>query len=226
MNEEAKILDAEPEVEETPKATRTPEARISLDTNIKDVIAFDKKGFRLIFESRPGRFKELSEQDVRGLSRDGQRDYLFALLEWQKASKTQPSEGLQVQPERAMAQTRLDFKYSPEFEAKYHPCLKRPDQLSGAKMEGYTVATASDGVEGFGVENEKGTIKVGAAGYDDLVLMKIPRETYEASQRRIEEKSKATASSAAQVGASQIKKSGGKSFLPAEKDGNQWKDVE
>lgn len=213
--------------QESPKSEKSPIAKITLDTNIKDMIRFDEQGYKLFFESTPGRFKELAEEDVRKLSAQNKDSYLFAFMDHQKAQKAQPSEGLQVQPERAMATERLGFEYTPEFLAKYHPCLKRPDELRRAKMEGYTEVFASDGVKGFGVEECKGSITVGAGGFTELHLMKIDREIYERRQTEIRERSKRTAKNAVAAGVSAIDRVGGRgsAFIPKERDNHEYHDL-
>jgi acylphosphatase len=206
------------------EATKSPIAKISLDTTMEDVVRFDSEGLKLFFESTPGRFKELTEEDVRKLSARGKESYLQALMSYNREKAAKPTAGIQMQPERAMAQSRMAIDATPEFFAKYHPCWKRPDELQRAQLEGYSFATAQDGVKGFSSNSENGSITIGVAGNTELVLMKIPRETYEMRQRVITDKSKAAAKTAEAVGAAEIDKVG-KSFQPSPRDERQWKEL-
>ena len=197
--------------------------KITLDTSVEDIVRLDQEGRKLFFESDPGKFKELSEEIIKKLSAESKSSYLLALLAHGRAVKTQPSPGLQIRPEFVMANERLGFEYTAEFLAKFHPCLKRPDELSKAYREGYTHVTAADGVNGFGVNDEKGNIFVGVAGKVEQYLLKIPKDVYEARLKAVEERSRGFVGAVDEKARENLEKLGGKPFTPTERDGHGWK---
>jgi hypothetical protein len=202
-------------------------SKISLDNSIESVVELDKSGEKLFFESDQGKFLELPEDIVRGLSAKNKESYLFALLAHKKESVApQPSPGLRIQPEFAKASDRLDFEYTPEFRAKFHPCLKRPDELRRALAEGYTYVTSSDGVKGFLSPDARGNIFVGVAGYPEMYLMKIPVEIYEKRLKEVENRSQAFNKAVDEQTIETLGKLGGKPFEAHERDDKNWKTLD
>jgi hypothetical protein len=213
-------------------AAKTPEneksqekqiCKISLDTSLDDMLKWDEEGRKLFFETDNGKFKRLSEKDVRKLSAKNKESYLMALLANQRESEAKPSEGLQIRPEYAMASDRLGFEYPPEFLAKFHPCLKRPDELGKAYRDGYTHVTAKDGVIGFGVSDDKGNIFVGTAGRVEQYLLKIPKEIADARLKAVGERSRGFIGAVDSQTEEKLERLGGKPFTPKERDEYKWK---
>jgi len=196
---------------------------ITLDTSPEDVVELDSKGFELFFEHDVGRFKELPEETVRELGYENRVSYGIARGVWLALKKEEvngPTPGLQILPPKAAsAGRRLEIMGQ---KTGTHYCWKRPDELVQAGMNGYKIVQG-DGVQTF-AERGDGTHRVGAFGQDELVLMQIPQEKFEAIEAEAGAKSRARLENQTNNAEAAIREAGGVPFIPKEKDGIAWRE--
>jgi hypothetical protein len=182
-------------VKEEVKVKVKPEVKITkviitIDTKLSDVIKYDREGIQMIFESTPGKFLELGDEIVKALSSQARMNYLvsYGLMRKERDTLTSTPQ-VTVRGRFAKAADRLAVDAPPEWSKKWHTCWKRPDQLHAALGMGYTYVTRDDPISGF-MTDPAGHYIVGVAGAEELVLLKIPRETYEAMQKANRDESK------------------------------------
>lgn len=161
---------------------------VTLDMSDEDVLQYDDKGANLFWDGSLESFKELDDDFVKKLSNLNQTRYFSSFWEYQRALKRKDepkiSERIKVSPRLARATQRLEvYNKRPGM----HYCWKRPDEVFQSKLEGYK--TVSDTTVQSFMAEDSGAHKVAADGEAELVLMEIPKETFEEGQRVISEKS-------------------------------------
>lgn len=102
-----------------------------------------------------------------------------------------------------------------------HYCWKRPDELVQAGVLGYKIV---HGDVGTFAQKGDGTHRVGAFGQDELVLMQIPQEKFDAIEAEAGAKSRTRLESQTNKAESVISEAGGVPFHPKEQDGVAWRD--
>ncbi len=207
------------------KAEDTKERRlITIDNTPEEVVSLDREGVLLSFEDEPGKFLELPEKMVEELSGNAYASYMFSLGSnvYLKKKKEHPEDfasGVTVEPRYATATARLKVEgQNPGM----HPCWKRPDELQQAAYEGYRIAHG-ESLRTFMGEGDM-VHKVGALGKDELVLTECPQELHDAHMKRVEDKSKSRIASVEREAIEDMRRSGGKAYVPDEDDA-EWSEV-
>ena len=174
---------------EEPKTGVKNNFTIGIDISLDEVVKLDSEGKKLFFDSTPGNFLKVPDEVLSKLSRDAKLAYLEAERSNRRENEKKdlsPTPGLQVTAGMsAMATSRLEVDYPPGFLDKWHAVWKRPDEAPWFLGKGYTYVTEGDGVQSFSSKlftaaETGGRHIVGQAGQVELVLMKCPKETYEA----------------------------------------------
>jgi hypothetical protein len=213
-------MGSEMEVEvKSPKSKKVP---ISLDNSVEDAVKYDKDGLELSFDSTPGKFLELPDEVVKGLSVVNRTSYALSYLAHQtevKQQDVQPTEDLSIYARYSTPIRRLEVRWESkererEFRKRWHLCWKRPDELQYCQSEGYSKVTKSDGVISFAYDEKRGIHVVGVAGQPELVLMKCPVEVYEGKLREAGKQSKLNDGAATSQFESAAARAGYESFHP------------
>jgi hypothetical protein len=224
---EDEVVEVEaPEVVETqPLAERKDAVMVTLDNDPRDVLKYDAEGKDVFFSDQPGTLLELPPEVLAELPRHLQTRYdiacgVHARLKHQADHpELVATPGLEVVGRLATATSRLDVRgKTPGM----HYCWKRTDELRQSGYEGYKVADEKE-LDTFG--SQIGTTRtVGEKGDTELVLMKIPEETYLARQRAISEKSRKRVENVEQSAAQDMRRSGGKPLdvNSTKGDGRNW----
>lgn len=204
---------------ETPKAASIPKGKekeeikgpslelrtVGVDTSEEDVIKYDTLGHRLQFEVDPGRFRELSEEAIKGLSKGNRTNYFVSkqLADKLQEHKDGEEKGMpnpdKHPPLRILGRRprgALDVKSTKEWERKWHPCWKRMDEASDSIEEGYTPIHADEPVKTPGARAVGGTRRITKSGVDELIALKIPKEHFQEHLRAVGEESRRRRSSA------------------------------
>jgi hypothetical protein len=164
-------------------STKKERVLVGIDYDVESVIQLDEEGAELSFDDREGKFLELGPDDVRKLSPINRANYLLAshLYHYEEAQKGEPEAAeLRISPRLSKASKRLDVRYPEGYREKFHTAWKRTDEVRDAEYDGFSYVKGEE-VETFGKAKRPGDMHViGAAGEDELVLMKKPREEYDA----------------------------------------------
>jgi len=193
--------------------------KITLDTQVSDLVDYDKSGTKLFFDSTPGRFLVLPDDTLKSLSKDNQVAYLMAKvsnIEEMKSKASPPTPNFKVRSGFATATRRLKVDIPPELLAKFHFCWKRPEELQDARGIGYEVVPKGM-VETFGnkgADADRAAHVVGKEGAEELVLMYIPIEDYKEMERQNKEADDLQRSISTSNAASVITAAGGIPFDP------------
>jgi hypothetical protein len=202
-------------LERMEKDTLSKKVDISLDTVVEDVLQYDQDEKELIFDTNPGRFKELPEDVIRKLGKANRDAYFAAFYIAKTASKQEdfrPTPGLSITPNYASATEQINVILPEVFKKKYHTCWKRPDQLPGAERNGYFVVRGSHGVESFHYDRTRDCHVIGSAGHVEQILMACPIETYQKILKAVEEKSALQSGKISTDAKQELKDLGGKPF--------------
>lgn len=199
---------------------------ITVDKNVKDVLKLDKAGFELIFDESVDKFPEYKDTVIQQLSFVNQRNYFVSQglnLGAKRVAKDKPLgiTAIPVTPEGGMATEQLKVFNQ---EAGWHYSWKRPDELRSLQRQGYSVA--ADEVETFASSGSKGHHEVAAFGKTELVLMKIPEETFKKQQSAVSKKSTERIKGVEATTMAEMRAIGGKPYIPKVKDGHNWSEME
>lgn len=197
----------------TPVVEKSKKMEIPLDMEVSDIVHYDEEGYELYFDGEVGKFRELPEEAVRSLSKENRDRYLLAYGEWkysqEHASDPRPLPGVNVSPQYASATARLEVRNK---KPGTHLCWKRSDALQQALRDGYEFADDPD-LETFG-NPVGGSRRISALGEDELILMKIPQDVFEARQRADAERSRRRAERAEDQAMGEIRGAGGLPYDP------------
>jgi len=203
------------------KEKKTPKSKkvmVTLDMDTKEVLSLDEEGATLVFDDGLKSFKCLLPEDVKKLSKKNRDAYFQAFGSWQyekeleKKEVPDPLEEVKISPMMASATSRLEVEGKDE--KRWHYCWKRTDTLRQDLAAGYVPAT-EDELATF--NKEPGRLrKVGAMGEDELVLLKIPKEAYEAFERDQEQKAMAREKGIEAAAKRELAQDGGIPYDPKE----------
>jgi len=206
-------------------AKKQKKIHITVDKSKEDVLKLDKAGYELTFDESLGKFPKYDDEFIKELSFANQRNYFVSqglYLGAKRVAEEKPSgiEVTPVAPRQGMATSRLEvYNKSPKF----HYAWRRPDELRQAQMEGYSIV--GDEVESFASSGSKGHHEVSAFGQTELVLMKIPQETFKARQRAVDLRSKERIEAVENTAISEMKAAHGKPYIPKDRDRHNWSEV-
>jgi len=160
----------------------------------EQVKELDEKGYQLVFRYELDNFLKLPDTVVEGFGHDNKVAYHVArvLNEQAERQKESPHSGIEVTPpQRARATARLEVRpKDPKWRDKWHEFWCAPYELGQRLADGYQTVSG-DEVDTF-VKPTGGVHKVAANGRDELVLLKIPKDTYDERERILGEKSVAS----------------------------------
>ena len=187
---------------------------VTLDNGVETVIRYDDEGYDLFFDSTPGKFLELSKEDVSKLSARNKSNYFTAFFSWKQEEEQQklnPIEGLEITQGFAPPKDRMNVKTpGPEFDKKWHLCWKGPATLQYDLAQGYSFVTKEDGCQTFAWDKKRDRHVVGALGHEELYLMKIRVEDYKKLVSRDEEASRIQDGQVTREALEEMKKAGAK----------------
>ena len=205
--DEERTVKAKPKVKEKVeiKGPNLESKTIGVDTSEEDVIKYDTLGHRLQFEVDPGRFRKLSDDAVKGLSKGNRTNYFVSLQLAEKLEEHEKDEkeGF-VNPDKhpplrilgRRPKGALNVAGSKAWEAKWHPCWKRMDEAAESIEEGYSVIHADEDVKTPGASIIGGTRRITKGGVDELIALKIPNERFQEHLKAVGEESRRRRSSA------------------------------
>ncbi len=164
---------------------------ISLDNSVEDVLQWNEEGFRLRFDYR--RMLILPDEAVSELYKENRTDYKFAHDLWKEVER-QKKEGSRKDPNdprievlggSASGRVRIEGK-----QEGMHYSAQRAEDVFSLMRQGYQVCDSSDPAT-FG-DGTAGGVKCTHArnGDKELVLVKIPKERYEAHLKAVGEASR------------------------------------
>jgi hypothetical protein len=197
---------------------------ISLDDSIGKIVSLDKEGVALFFEDEPGRFRELPDEIVDGLSKINReryrtsRDFNKRRVREEEHPEEFKTSGITINPRYSTARARLRVEGG---RPGFHYCWKAPHELTTAARLGYRIAK-SPGLQTFSNEGEE-THRVSAFGEDELVLTEVPKETHDAILKYHSDKSRRRVETMEDSGAAEIRAAGGLPFDPKKaRPGLRW----
>jgi len=201
--------------------------QITIDTDIGDIVKWDREEKRLLFAYEVGKFKKLSDSEVDRLSHWSKLLYTQALQmnkQRIKYEKNPSTPGLHVSSRLIPPSEKLEVIYTDEFLNKWHPFWGRADSHNKYLRDGYTTVRYDDGVETFAKGLGAGEIpRIGTAHEDEMVLYKIPKEEAKRREQAAGEKSRRRMGAVEEGTIEQMRQAGGKEFVPGEgQDGRAW----
>ena len=195
---------------------------VGIDTDPKTVIELDSAGYTLSFACEVGKFLQLEDAVVHELGYENRVAYGIAQGLWKNLvkDKDRPVGSIEVLPPlAASAGRRLEVTGAPKG---WHYVWVRPDEIQARAGVGYSMA----GSEVQTLYWDGSVHKVGAFGQSELVLMKIPVEKYEASEKENGARSRSRIEGQTAQAEEAIRRVGGVPFEPSDKDGRAWKEDE
>jgi len=208
--------------EENP--TPKPEPRniiITVDNSIEDVVRFDTEGHNVAFDDSLGKFLDIPDEVLKGLSAMTQTRYLVSYRSYTKLKEREAhperfaTPGIEVSPRLASATSRLEVRGK---DPNKDYVWKRTDELQTSAYEGWKVSSDPN-LQTFG--GEAGSSRqIAAAGKTEMVLMEAPKGTSLALQRAAAEKSRKRSDGVERSTADDMKRSGGMPFKPQAVDKN------
>ena len=165
---------------------------ITLDTDPQTISKLDQEG--VISDYAYESFLELSDEIVSGLGRVNRDSYYIAkavsdqLLKQQKEREEgirRPEGSPQITDVSDRIEERIIGGTATKKTEVYggrpntHYCLKPPDELAACIQAGYSFVDSSDPVKTPGMTSVAGSRRISRHGEDELVLLKIPEETYQ-----------------------------------------------
>jgi hypothetical protein len=182
---------------------------ITIDTSPEDVVQYDNERKNLIFSGEPGKFLELPDEVIDQLSSRSKQAYFsaYGLHEWylKNAAEDRVSDRIKVSPRLATATAQLEVTNK---DPRMHYCWKRTDEKYISERDGYRVAS-DPALKTFRQDADTTVRTVGSDGETELILMKIPKEDFEAQQRAISEKSRRRIEGADNQAKEEIRRAGG-----------------
>ncbi len=223
-----KVVEANLEVEEKviPSATKNNKLLVTIDFTPQEVLYYDSEGKDLFFDESPEKFLKLEEEVWKALRRDNQQRYLVTCALHIDAKKRTESPDLfgsiTVEDRGASATNRLKVRGKKKG---LHYAWKRTDELRSAMYDGYKVAR-HDGLETFRGKGDQ-VHKVSAGGQDEMVLMETSEKAAQAKLEEVGGKSRKRAEGAVTKAVEEMRKAGGKPFIPDErgKDAQNWSPI-
>jgi hypothetical protein len=194
-------------------AQRIKKCTIALDKTTENVIELDAGGVELVFDSTPGKFLELPDGVIQGLSARNKSSYFAAFHSHAKEKRQQglePTVEINVNARGATAGDRMAVDYPPGFLDKYHPCWKRTDELQACQAQGYSFVREEDGAQSFAYDKTRGFHVVGKPPHEEMYLMKIPVEKYNELMKVSEDRSRRNNGAAEEAFMEEAEKLGGK----------------
>jgi len=193
---------------------------INLDYTPQRVVSLDKEGYKLFFDSTPGKFLRLSDHQLDLLGRDNRDRYLvseglYAREKYQKDHPDEVGSGIEVSGVFATATERL--KVEGKEPGKWY-AWKRPDELRKVSREGYQIARGKSLRTFMGQGDE--IHRVGEYGKDELILTEIPEEQHQKRRRIVGEKSRKRIEAVETNAVEEMRRGGGVPYVPPEKDGH------
>lgn len=193
----------------SPKANIPNRIDITIDTDPQDVVQYDNERKNLVFSGEPGKFLELPDEVIDQLSNRSKTAYFsaYGLHEWyqRNAGEERVSDHIKVSPRLATATAQLEVSNK---DPKMHYCWKRTDEKYLSERDGYRVAS-DPALKTFREDADNTVRTVGSDGDTELILMKIPKEDFEARQRAISEKSRRRIEGADNQAKEDIRRAGG-----------------
>ena len=194
-------------------------AVITIDNLPKEVVSLDREGYLLSFDDEPGKFLYLEDEILDELSKNNYTSYMISegFHARRRKEKEHPEDfstaGIKMEGRFSTATARLKVEGQ---DPGMHPCWKRPDELQQAAYEGYRIAKGESLRTFMGEGNM--VHKVGALGKDELILTEIPNKLYKERQRMVEEKSKSRIAMVEKNAIEDMRRAGGKAYVPNEDD--------
>jgi len=146
----------------------------------KEIVALEEGNYRLRFDEKD--FRELSEKTIEKLGHANARDYFIALGAHRSIKKNEERkrlgfEGLEIieDPFKSRPRSKLVTENVPKG---MHLCWKRPDEVEGAKQDGYAIAPESVKAPGA-TRTSTSHVIARKDGTDDLVLMMVPERLFQ-----------------------------------------------
>ena len=160
--------------------------KVVKDTPYEDILRESRKGNILVFSVDPGEFRELSRDELKGLTKENILNYMIAKNACKDAREEEPPlPAFSINPKVVMAGDQLQVN---GLSDKYHGCWVRPENVHKRQTIGYKVTQVGNGVETF--NNHKSVGIVGTADHTELIHMHCLNETYEAIVKAAGEESR------------------------------------
>ena len=181
MNEENK--EKQGQTPKNSKSTKNPV--ISVDTKLSTMLQYDQQGKMLTFDTDPGKFKELTKEEMMELSNENRMRYwqakeIYKALKEEEDGENDWKQHISIDEQYASPSERLEVK-NPSSGYRYYKAS--PSKMGKHQKKGYEIVPDSDPAH-IGMSGKK---KIGTMGKDELVLMRTTEENYQKLQ---EEKDK------------------------------------
>lgn len=195
--------------EKTPKSLT-----IDIDTSEEDMLKYQEKGYILFFDTKIGRFKKLTPEQVKKLDQNNKVRYFVAVGEHQNLleESDDPFSGLDLKVDK-MAYSATEALEVFGKDPNFHYAWKSPEKLQRAQREGFVPAKEANLKTAVGSGTE--VRKIGAYGKDELVLCKMPKELHERKVREKLQMNKELEGAGIRQGIEEISKAG-KVYIPPE----------
>jgi hypothetical protein len=163
--------------------------KISVDDEVKQIIEWDKAGIELLFDTRPGKFKELTGEEIKQLgsrtrtayaiSKDMAKDRLeeeplaaaIGSVEVKTPRTLEKAEGgFKVNREAGSSIKRLEIKAVSDGVKRDDLYYARAEDVEDEEAMGATIVTS--GVKSHANPSGQGVHRVTRKGVDELILMR------------------------------------------------------
>lgn len=146
-----------------------------------EVVKYDGRGYKLLFDESKEGFKRLPSDFVRRLSSDNRQRYFLAkgAYDFNAEEEGMPDLGdIKVSSRFAKASTRLEVA---NMLPGWHYVWKRTDELYACLNDGYVIADEEELLTHD--SSPSGKHIVAAQGEQEMILMRIPDEVYKAREK-------------------------------------------
>lgn len=196
---------------------------IGIDTNVENVVRFDKEGAVLVFEYTD-RFLQLDQSVVDGLSRENKLRYSMAKElhdAWRGDEHAKLVEQFQVDRNLVgSARDKLKIKGAEGMHVRW----ARPDMIETYRARGYKILGADEAKSFLGPK--AGHHEVGKLGQTELVAMGIPQEIYDKRMQEAARKNVEKAGAWKSAGVGDINRTGAQGFVATDDDKRRWTETE
>ena len=195
---------------------------VSIDTSYEDVVKSDQEGLRIDFVTDGDSFPKFTKDQLDDLSKFARATYFLCKQEYDRTQVrkgSEPTPGLKISPRLVSASDKLDVRYPEGWRDKWHPVFKRADEAFAAQANGYEFVNVEkeedSGIQAFGAgKNTAGSVVVGDAAHDELILMKEPVAQNDERVRLVGEKSRIRKDGVDARTIDDIRRSGGLPYVP------------
>ena len=225
INGKATVVAVKAENSVAKSTEATQKVNVTSSMSAETVLDLDSKGAELFF-SQEEKFLVLDETSVRALSQANRSRYSIARQfhsNWRGAEDADFAEAFKV--DREFVGSELDKLSDITVRGGLHHRWTRPDRVAEYMKRGYKILSPDEAKTFIGAKGSRHEISNN--GKTELILMGLPQQLYDKSQREKVEKNKQRANAWKTSGVQQLAESGGRGFVDeSASDGGRYNEIE